>query len=94
MRAQQRHPPQRTQQPVTALGCASRKSEAGALEDSLAIKRNLRALFLGLILHMGSLFGMPMRPEEIEELTHAMNQDRVCQVVREEHDDAGTPPSI
>jgi hypothetical protein len=58
----------------------------------LTIKRNLRALFLGLVLGMGSVMGMPMRPEEIEDLMHAMNQTRVCQIIREEHNDAGAPP--
>jgi len=63
-----------------------------AREESLTIKRNLRALFLGLILGMGSLFGVPMRPEEIEDLMHSMNQTRICQIIREEHVDAGDPP--
>jgi hypothetical protein len=62
------------------------------LEDPLSIKRKLRALFLGLILGIGSIAGMPMRPEEIQELMHSMNQTRVCQIIREEHDDAGDPP--
>lgn len=59
----------------------------------MAIKRKLRALFLGLILGMASLAGAPMRPEEIAELMHAMNQTRVCQIIREEHDAAGGPPT-
>jgi hypothetical protein len=59
----------------------------------LSIKRKLRALFLSLILGMGSALGAPMRPEEIEDLMHAMNQTRVCQIIREEHDEAGGPPT-
>jgi hypothetical protein len=51
-----------------------------------------RALFLGLTLGFGSVFGMPMRPEEIEGLMHSMNQTRVCQMIREEHNDVGEPP--
>jgi hypothetical protein len=61
-------------------------------EDALSIKRKLRALFLGLILGIGSIAGMPMRVEEIENLMHSMNQTRVCQIIREEHDDSGGPP--
>lgn len=57
------------------------------------MKRKLRALFLGLVLGIGSIAGMPMRLEEIEELMHSMNQTRVCQIIREEHDDAGEPPT-
>jgi hypothetical protein len=66
-------------------------SEVG--EDGLSIKQKLRALFLGLILGIGSIAGMPMRVEEIENLMHSMNQTRVCQIVREEHDDSGGPPT-
>jgi hypothetical protein len=55
--------------------------------------RKLRALFLGLVLGFGSMLGMPMRPEDIEELMHSMNQTRVCQMVREEHNDVGRPPA-
>lgn len=58
----------------------------------MSLKRNLRAIFLGLVLGLGSLVGTPMRPEEIAELMHAMNQTRVCQVIREENSDAGEPP--
>lgn len=83
-----------TTSPVRPLRLyASRRSQPpDALEDSLPIKRKLRALFLGLILGMGSLVGMPMRPEEIEELMHSTNQTRICQIIREEHNDAGGPP--
>jgi len=90
-----------SQQLTPRAGCdrlrlyASRGSHrTDALEDLLPIKRKLRALFLGLILGMGSIAGMPMRPEEIEELMHSMNQTRICQVIREEHNDAGEPPSF
>jgi hypothetical protein len=59
----------------------------------LSIKRKLRALFLGLILGIGSIAGMPMRLEDVENLMHSMNQARVCQIIREEHNDAAGPPT-
>ena len=55
-------------------------------EDALSIKRKLRALFLGLILGIGSIAGMPMRVEEIENL---MQSRRVRQARY-----AGTAPTI
>lgn len=43
----------------------------------MSIKRRLRMLVLCLPLLMGAGFGMPMRPEEIEELMHSANQQAI-----------------
>jgi hypothetical protein len=40
------------------------------------IRRILRAVFLGVVLG-GSILGVPMRPEEIEELMSCMNKPNV-----------------
>jgi hypothetical protein len=56
------------------------------------IKLTLRALFLGLTLIFGSLGGVSMRPEEIEQLMNSMNQTRICQIIRQDGDDIGGPP--
>lgn len=56
------------------------------------MKHKLRTLFLCLTLLAGSLGGAPMRPEEIEELMHAMNQPKIAYTMRagaENGDDAG-----
>ncbi len=58
----------------------------------MSIKRKLRALFLGTILGIGSIAGMPMRVEEIETLMAIMNQTNASQIIREEHDHSGEPP--
>ena len=65
----------------------------GIVEGWLTIRGKLRALFLFSILGIGSILGGRMRPEEIENLMHAMNQTRVCQIIREERDDGGEPPA-
>jgi hypothetical protein len=39
--------------------------------------RTLRALLLGLVLCGGSILGVPMRPEEIEELMSRVNQAKI-----------------
>jgi hypothetical protein len=43
------------------------------------------------MLEAGVMLGMPMRPQEIEELLHTMNQPKVAHVMRAEHgkDDGG-----
>ena len=43
----------------------------------MSIKHRLRMLALCLPLLMGAAFGMPMRPEEIEELMHSTNQQTI-----------------
>jgi hypothetical protein len=50
----------------------------------VSIKHKLRTLFLCLTLLAGSLSGAQMRPEEIEELMHAMNQPKITYTIRAE----------
>lgn len=49
------------------------------------MKRKLRALFLCLPLLVGSLLGAPMRPEQIEELMRAMNQQKISRTVADDN---------
>ena len=48
----------------------------------MSLKRRLRMLLLCLPLLLGAGIGMPMRPEEIEELMHSMNQQKISYVVQ------------
>jgi len=50
-------------------------------EAIMSIKRRLRMLALCLPLLMGAGFGMPMRPEEIEELMHSANQQTITYTI-------------
>jgi hypothetical protein len=43
----------------------------------VSIKHRLRTWLLCVPLLFGALGGMPMRPEEIDELMHAMNQQKI-----------------
>jgi hypothetical protein len=54
-------------------------------------KKRLRVLFVCLALEAGTLFGVPMRPDEIENLMHQMNQPKLAHLLKEE-DDSGDPP--
>ena len=47
----------------------------------MSIKHRLRMLVLCLPLLMGAGFGMPMRPEEIEELMHSTNQQTIAYTI-------------
>ena len=50
----------------------------------MSFKHRLRTLLLCLPLLLGALGGMPMRPEEIEELMHTMNQQKVVVTVEDD----------
>ncbi len=61
-------------------------------EGVVSIKTKLRTLALCLPLLLGAFSGMSMRPEEIEELMHSMNQQKVVVTVSDESENGdGTP---
>ncbi len=51
----------------------------------------LRTLLLWLPLLMGSFAGMPMRPEEIEELMHSCNQQKITMTIRDDSENGDEP---
>jgi hypothetical protein len=57
----------------------------------VSIKRRLRTLFLCLPLLLGAFAGMPMRPEEIEELMATMNQQKIAVTIRDESENGDEP---
>jgi hypothetical protein len=56
----------------------------------MAKKRRLATILTYLTLEIGAMMGVPIRPEQIEELTRALNGTQVVHVVREE--ESGDPP--
>ena len=48
--------------------------------------KKLRVLLVCLTLQVGVVFGVPMRPDEIQDLMHQMNQPKVAHVLRSEND--------
>jgi hypothetical protein len=50
------------------------------------LRGRLRTVLVCTMLEAGIIIGMPMRPQEIEELLHTMNQPKVAHVLREEHE--------
>jgi hypothetical protein len=52
-----------------------------------------RKILLCLVFAAGSLHGLKMRPEEIEELMRTMNEPKLVRVVAEEDDRGDDPPT-
>jgi hypothetical protein len=57
----------------------------------LSLKQRLRVLLACAALEFAVLVGAPVRPDQIEELMHQMNQPTLAHVLRSE-DDAGDDP--
>jgi hypothetical protein len=54
----------------------------------MSLKRRFQKVLLCLFLGMGIFVGMPMRPEEIEELMHDMNRQTIACTIPGESDNA------
>ena len=52
----------------------------------MSIQRLCRAFVLGTILFGGSILGMPMRPEEIENLMSSTSQPKIEMTITDEKD--------
>ena len=60
----------------------------------VSIKHLLRTLVICLPLALGSLAGVAMKPEEIEELMHSLNQPKITVTIPDESENGdGTPSS-
>ena len=60
----------------------------------MSIKHLLRTLLVCLPLAAGSLAGVPMKPEEIEELMHNLNQPKMTVTIPDDSENGdGTPPA-
>jgi hypothetical protein len=55
------------------------------------MKRRFRRILLLLVLSVGSQMGLPMRPEEIEELMRTMNQPKLVRKFAEEEERGDDP---
>ena len=56
-----------------------------------AVGRRLRTAFVCLVLQVGLVTGVPVRPDEIEELLRRLNEPKLAHELRDE-DDSGDPP--
>lgn len=58
----------------------------------MSLKKRLRVLLACVVLEIGLLGGAPMRPDEIRELMHQMNQPTLAHVLPSEEEDGDDPP--
>ena len=53
------------------------------------LRGRLRTVLVCMMLEAGVMIGMPMRPQEVEELLHTMNQPKVAHVLRQAYEQDG-----
>ena len=58
----------------------------------MLLMKRLRVLLVCVVLEAGVLAGSPMRPDEIQELLHQMNQPTLAHVLPSETEDGDGPP--
>jgi hypothetical protein len=56
---------------------------------STRVRQRLRTVFVCFVLEFGALIGLPMKPEEIEELMHMMNQPKIAQTTPDDESNPG-----
>ena len=61
------------------------------MEASVSIRTRLRTVFVCAFLQVGTLMGVPMRPQEIQELRQLMNAPKLAHALPSEEKD-GDPP--
>ena len=59
----------------------------------MSLASRLRVLIVCVALEMGVLSGVPMRPDEIEDLMNQMNQPKVAHQLPGKHDEGDSPQS-
>jgi hypothetical protein len=52
----------------------------------MRVRSRLRTLLVCAMLEFAALAGVPMRPDEIQELMQTMNQPKLAHVLRDESD--------
>lgn len=58
----------------------------------MSLRKRLRVVFVCVFLQFGTLVGVPMRPEEIQDLMRQMSAPKLAHVLPSEEDDGDPPP--
>lgn len=58
----------------------------------MSLTKRLRVLLVCLTLEFGVIIGAPMRPDEIRELMHQMNQPALAHVLPSNEEASDDPP--
>ena len=59
----------------------------------MSLKDRLHVVMVCVVLQFGVLSGVPMRPDQIEELMKTMNQPKLAHVIPTEDDEGDGPPN-
>jgi hypothetical protein len=57
------------------------------MEVPVRLRERLRTLLVCVGLQIGVMLGVPMRPEQIQELMHGMHQQKLAHVIPQEDRD-------
>jgi len=57
----------------------------------VSLKKSLRTVLACFVLEIGVLAGIPMRPEQVKELMHLMNQPKLAQTNPNESHEGDDP---
>lgn len=57
----------------------------------MSLKARLRTILCCVTLEVGTLMGLPMRPEQIQDLMHTLNQPKLAQTTPEDADSGDGP---
>ena len=60
----------------------------------MRVPARLRTIFVCSMLEFAVLFGLPMRPEQIDALMRTMNQPKLAHVITEEKGDQKNNPAV
>ena len=58
----------------------------------MSLKKRLRVVVVCAVLQLGVMIGVPMRPDEIEEMMQQMNQPKMAHILAAEDEDGDDPP--
>ena len=57
----------------------------------MTVKQRLRTLLCCIVFEIGALSGVPMRPEQIQDLMHTLNAPKIAQTNPERNTDGDNP---
>jgi len=60
----------------------------------MLLASRLRVLFVCAVLELGVLSGVPVRPDEIQQLMHQMNQPKLAHVLPADEEGGGDSPAV
>jgi hypothetical protein len=67
--------------------CSDVARRPASLEEAVSVNHRLRTLLCCLVLEIGALSGIPMRPEQIRDLMQSLNTPKIAHTDPERRDE-------